>query len=235
MQVFVTLFSLAVGAPLDIDADKDGAHISVNDANVLSNNQSLAINTFNVIGGSSSGCCGGDKDGHKGKETTKVARMSTRNVDPWVIVIGGDNSSGTLLREVEVISLDEKHHPVPQCLRKLIDFPTTIEDGLGGAVLDASHPLVCGGRHSESQHQDYLSDCYTYEHRTQAWVGAGSLPFESGNMASSIHPELGIFITGGDATNKVGTSFRRNSVLSTKDGLHYNSKFAKVRGCSQNR
>ena len=54
--------------------------------------------------------------------------------DPWIMIVGGDTGTGTLLRDVELLSLDEKNHPVPTCLKKLADYPSTIEDLAGGLL-----------------------------------------------------------------------------------------------------
>ncbi len=144
------------------------------------------------------------------------------------MVIGGDNSTGKLLQNVEVFSLDEQHHPVPACLRKLSDFPVGIEDGSGGSVQNGRLPLVCGGRASETQHNLYSDECFSYEAATDTWMSAGRMPMDGGGFGYNVHPEIGLVVTGGDYGVRERDTGSLNTLVATRDGTVFTSGEEKV-------
>ncbi len=53
------------------------------------------------------------------------------------MVVGGYGDNDWI-DDVELISLDPVNHPVPECLRRLRNFPAAISAGGGAALKDGS-------------------------------------------------------------------------------------------------
>ncbi len=58
------------------------------------------------------------------------------NPGHWAMVVGG--YVGGELDDVELISLDPVNHPVPECLKQLGNFPTSMSSGGGQALKDGT-------------------------------------------------------------------------------------------------
>ena len=57
------------------------------------------------------------------------------------MVVGGLGDPGAV-RTVDLISLDPVNHPVPDCLKKLGDFPERMYGGGGAALKDGKY-IAC--------------------------------------------------------------------------------------------
>ncbi len=115
-----------------------------------------------------------------------------------------------LPHKVETLALSSKSFPLPTVSSK---FPTSFVN-TGGAVQGGRVPLVCGGHvHKRGK----SASCYRYSMKGNAWVESGKMSEAKSHLASSIHPELGLVITGGH----IHGNRRSSAVESTKDGKHF--------------
>ncbi len=113
-------------------------------------------------------------------------------------------------RKVDTLPLSSKSFPLPTVTQA---FPAQIDQAVGGAVEDGSVPLVCGGYDSKGTRK---SECYKYSHETHIWTLSGRMTEAKSQHAASIHPDLGLIITGGHTGGRVLTT-----VESTTDGKHF--------------
>ena len=114
--------------------------------------------------------------------------------------------------KVDTLPLSAKAFPLPAVPKG--GFPCThFRYGVGGAVQNGKIPLACGGYDYNAKGP--FSTCYRYNPKTHSWVVSGEMSEAKYHHASSLHPELGLIITGGYTNKRVRT------VESTNDGKHF--------------
>ncbi len=116
------------------------------------------------------------------------------------MVVGGGDPQTDL---VELISLDPERVPVPECLKQLSPFPTSIKGAAGGSILPDGHPLICGGK----QGLEISNRCFKYSPWNDTW-------YQSDNMTLGgrfffgwqYNDKLGLVMTSGhDDLNRLDT------------------------------
>ena len=55
--------------------------------------------------------------------------LQFQSFSDFILTVGGHGSGGTV-DTVEVVSPDADSNPVPECIKTLGNFPTTIDDGV---------------------------------------------------------------------------------------------------------
>ncbi len=111
---------------------------------------------------------------------------------------------------VDTLPLSSKSFPLPAVQRS---FPVKRVHSTGGAIQDGTAPLACGGTDAKGNRFD---SCYKYSPKDRAWTESGWMSVGRSHHASSVHPDLGLVITGG-YTSKGRTA----AVEFTRDGKHF--------------
>ena len=83
------------------------------------------------------------------------------------MVVGGYTSSQMIISNVEVLSLEVANATVPECMRSLSDFPSTLALASGGLTQDG-RPLVCGGYYD----YEITNKCFVH-HPNDSWIEVG--------------------------------------------------------------
>ncbi len=112
---------------------------------------------------------------------------------------------------VDTLPLSKKSFPLPSVSKS---FPMALQHSAGGAVEDGTAPLVCGGRDTSGKAVD---KCFRYSHKTRAWTESGRMQDARLGHAASVHPDLGLVMTGGARTGNKQVGI----VETTKDGKHF--------------
>ncbi len=122
--------------------------------------------------------------------------------------------------DVNVFSLDNERHPVPECLRRRRDYPHNLDGAVGAAVTGGNQlnciegtcrkenftqfhaawvPLVCGGYGNDVK--SYLASCFHYEVGGDVWRPAGNMSTSRHHASASLvfpaTAAASLFITGG--------------------------------------
>ncbi len=115
--------------------------------------------------------------------------------EPWVLVVGGHSQTAAYTKNVDLISLDPDHHPVPKCLRIRRQYPDRVRAAIGASVFGKGRdPIVCGGVVS----WDYRTDqCYLYSPEKNAWSRGNRMLYHRDWPGGSVHPRDGLIMTGG--------------------------------------
>ena len=90
--------------------------------------------------------------------------------DPWkyALVVGGYTSNQMIISNVEVLSLEMANGTVPECMRSLSDFPSTLALASGGLTQNG-RPLVCGGYYAD----EVTNKCFVH-HPNDSWIEVGT-------------------------------------------------------------
>ncbi len=78
--------------------------------------------------------------------------------------------------------------------------------------------MVCGGK------QLFLSpaaSCFAFDYETSTWSGARNLTTKRNDAASSVHPDLGLVVTGG-----MNGHSAQSSVEATLEGVDFRTDLA---------
>ena len=84
------------------------------------------------------------------------------------MVVGGYTSSQSITSNVEVLSLEMADASVPECMRSLSEFPSTLALASGGLTQDG-RPFVCGGYYDF----ELTNKCFVH-HPNDSWVEVGT-------------------------------------------------------------
>ena len=90
--------------------------------------------------------------------------------DPWkyALVVGGYTSNQMITSNVEVLSLEMANGTVPECMRSLNNFPSTLALASGGLNQDG-RPLVCGGYYD----YEITNKCFVH-YPNDSWIEVGT-------------------------------------------------------------
>ncbi len=122
----------------------------------------------------------------KGKETVK---------ESYPVVALALHESGL----VDTLPIDKRALPLPSVAGR--NVRNAFEGGAGGAVKDGTVPLFCGGR--RGQGNPCTNQCYAYNPKTKQWSEAGRMREKRCWPAATVHPVLGLLITGGSGLSSV--------------------------------
>ena len=116
--------------------------------------------------------------GSKTKHTQLVPQVDDKRsscctfafADSWkyALVVGGYTSNQMIISNVEVLSLEMANGTVPECMRSLSDFPSTLALASGGLTLDG-RPLVCGGYYDF----EITNKCFVH-FPNDSWIEVGA-------------------------------------------------------------
>ncbi len=112
--------------------------------------------------------------------------------------------------KVDALPLTSKSFPLPTFGR----FPVLRDLAVGGAVKGGTLPIICGGNWGSTRYDE----CFTFNTKTHAWTESGKMSEKKCCQAASVHPTLGLVMTGGNDGKK-----NLNTVESTTDGKHFSS------------
>ena len=112
---------------------------------------------------------------------------------------------------VDTLPLSKDSFPLPVLPK---EFPISWHQSRGGAINDGKVPLLCGGQGPKDLQYD---KCFRYSTKTRAWTESGRMSEGKSHHAASVHPEMGLVITGG----WLGGGRRTATVEATKDGKHF--------------
>ncbi len=122
-----------------------------------------------------------------------------------------------LNRHINTLPLSAKSFPLPAAPPGL---PVLLHYNTGGALQGGTVPVVCGGYFRLSR-KVYSNKCHIYSSATGKWSESpGRLSERKAYLASSMHPDLGMVITGGYLGGKRTIS----TVESTTDGVHFSKE-----------
>ena len=139
------------------------------------------------------------------------AYLTHQSTGDWkyALLVGG-YSAGEMTENVEVLSLDLESSSVPECMRSLSGFPSTLALAYGGLNRDG-RPFVCGGYHD----WEPTSKCFIH-HPNDSWVESGSANTTRTWAGSDFSAEFGgLIIAGG---HDVASAAATDVVEITADG-----------------
>ncbi len=219
LLVLVTIAAPSVhGATLHVKkSDTEEATFHAPETN-SSGNYNVFLNVdvggdLNVAKGETKGKCsnsssvGGLANGEEEEKKTESAAEANKD-EPEPVVTLALHGSG----RIDTLPVDDDVVSLPSIPTVSI---SPFRDSVAGSLAGETLPVSCGGR---DRHNRCSDKCYAFNPKTLTWSLRGRMNVRRCNAGASVHPNLGLVITGGFTENR-----RRGlaSVEATRDGRRF--------------